>query len=446
MFKDIGITVKKCIWRALREGKSFEDMLSRLKEIDGYSREELEKLQLESLRDIVRHSYLNVPYYKRLFDEAGFDINKKFGAGDIRKIPYLTRERILKDPDSLISRTSAKFLLRKAGTSGTTGTPIVLYRDLYSITFENAIFWKQKDWAGIRKGERKATLRGDVLIPASRKRPPFWRYDYMGRELMLSSFHIAKDTARYYAEILKEFKPAYVEAYPSSLYVLAKFIKENGLKGVSFKTAIVGSETMQDYKKSLIEEVFNCKVYDYYGNAERVIAIATCPKGNHHVIPEYGFVEFIDCKDNEGYKEMVGTSFINMSMPLIRYKTGDIVMSSGRECECGRRSQVIDKIMGRLTEFVITPEGRFVALMDCVYKGLKNIIEAQLVQEDYENIRVKVVPDEDFSDSDGNELIERIQRRLGSGMNICIDKVDSIIRTGNDKFRSVVSMIKDKGI
>ena len=215
---------------------------------------------------------------------------------------------------------------------------------------------------------------------------------------------------------------------------------------MSFKSAILSSETLHDYKKKLIEEVFNCKVYDFYGNAERVAAIATCPEGNLHVLPEYGLVEFIDCKDREGYKEIIGTSFINMSMPLIRYRTGDVVIPSEKECKCGRKSQMIDKIIGRLSEFVITPEGRYVGMMDCLYKGLKNFIEAQLIQEDRKNIRVKVVPDVDFSATDEANIIERVRVRVGCGMNISVEKVDSIRRTGNDKFRSVVSKLKDKGI
>lgn len=444
MIKDLNTTIKKWIYRRLREGKNFRNISSCLKEIDRFSKDEIKKLQLESMKEVIRYSYLNVPYYKKFFDEAGLDVNGRFDIKDIAKIPFLTKDKILQNPYQFLSKRSKRIFLQKAGTTGTTGTPIKLYRDLYSINFENAILWKLRNWAGIKQGDRKVTLRGEVVLPGSVKKPPFWKYDYIGKELILSSFHISRDTVRYYVDILKEFKPVYVEAYPSSLYILAKFIKESGLDGVSFKAAITSSETSQDYKKELIEEVFNCKVYDFYGNAERVAVIATCPSGNYHVLPEYGFVEFLDCKDNGGYKEIVGTSFINMSMPLLRYKTGDIVIPSQKECECGRNSQLVDKIVGRMSEFIVTPEGRFISVMDCVYKGLSNILEAQMIQEDYETIRIRLVPGRYFSASDEKMLIDRMIQRLGHSIKIYIDKVDYIDRSGNNKFRAVISNIKER--
>ncbi len=442
MIKDLNMTVKKWIWRRLHERKSFENIYSSLKEIEGFSKDDIRKLQLESLKDVIRYSYSNVPYYRRLFDAIGLDVSNGFTARDITRIPVLTRDKVMENPYDFLSSRSKGIFLRKTGSTGTTGTPIVLYRDRYSINFENAILWKQRDWAGIKQGDRKVTLRGEVIIPGSVKRPPFWKYDYIAKEMILSSFHISRDMVRYYVDILKDFKPVYVEAYPSSLYILAKFIKESGLGGVSFKAAITSSETLQDYKRSLIEEVFDCKVYDFYGNAERVAAIATCPSGNYHVLPEYSFVEFLDSKDIEGYKEIIGTTFFNMVMPFLRYKTEDVVLPLNTHCECGRDWQMVEKIVGRFSEFIVTPEGRFVSTMDCVYKGLNNIIEAQMIQEDYGFIRIRLVPGKDFSSSDEKMLIDRMIERVGPNVKIDIDKVDHIERKGTNKFRAVISNIR----
>lgn len=446
MGKYLKKTIEAWAWRRLREGKSFRKISLRLKEIDYFSKDQIEELQQRKLKQVIRHSYLNVPYYRRLIDNEGLDINGKFAAKDLPRIPLLTRSELLENTPDFISRHSKRIFLKKADSSGTTGCPIVLYRDYYSINFESAIWWKQRDWAGIMRGDKKVTLRGEMVQPGWIKSPPFWRYDHLAKELILSSYHISRDTVRDYVDVLKRFKPLYVEAYPSSLYILARLIKECGLKGVSFKVAITSSEMLPDYKKALIEKVFDCKVYDFYGTTERVIAIATCPSGNYHILPEYGFAEFLDCKDKEGQKELVGTSFLNMCMPLIRYRTGDLIKLSEKECECGRRSQVVEKIIGRLNESIVTPEGRIITMLCPIYKGLSNMIETQIIQEDYSTIKVKLIPGKDFSSSDEEMLVSRLLERLGNNMKIYVEKVDFIERTARGKIKNIISNIKDRKI
>lgn len=447
MIKGLHITIKKWIQRRLREGRSFRNISSYLKETEVFSKEEIGQLQLGKLRYVLRESYLNVAYYRRVFDSIGLDINGRFRAEDITTIPFLTKDILSQGRGDFISKRSKKVFLRKATTGGTTGKAIELYRDLYSINFENAVVWKQRAWAGVRHDDRRATMRGEVVVPGSRKRPPFWRYDSLGKELILSSYHISRDNVRYYVEALKRFRPVYIEAYPSSLAILAKFIKESGLEGVSFKAAIVSSETLDDYKKALIEEVFNCKVYNFYGNSERVVAIATCPAGSYHILPEYGYTEFLDCNGNNGYKELIGTSFINMSMPLIRYRTGDVVVPSEEECGCGRKSQIVKKIIGRINDFIVTPDGRFITMMESVASvdnALSNTIESQILQEDRETIKVKVVPTKHFSAADRDRLTSSIKSRIGCNMKIYVETVDSIERTESGKLRQVISNIEGR--
>ena len=134
--KDLKITLKRWLWRRLREGRCFKNISSAVKEIDGFSKQEIEKLQAETLKEIIRHSYRNVPYYRRIFDAIGLDVNDRFSPRDMTKIPFTTKDEILRNPYDFISTRSKRIFLRKANTSGTTGTPITLFRDLYSINFD----------------------------------------------------------------------------------------------------------------------------------------------------------------------------------------------------------------------------------------------------------------------------------------------------------------------
>ena len=86
------------------------------------------------------------------------------------------------------------------------------------------------------------------------------------------------------------------------------------------KAILTSSETLVPEQKMVIEQAFMCKVFDYYGMAERAAAIHTCEHGSYHIVPEYSIVEFVrNGTLEDGYYEIVGTSLNNNAMPLIRY-------------------------------------------------------------------------------------------------------------------------------
>ena len=104
-------------------------------------------------------------------------------------------------------------------------------------------------------------------------------------------------------------------------------MKENSIIGIFPKAIITSAETLFDYQRETIEEVFGCPIFDQYGCAEQVVFVSQCEKGNYHIHPEFGFVEFLR---DDGNRAQVGeparlicTGFTNHAMPLIRYDIGD---------------------------------------------------------------------------------------------------------------------------
>src|SRR5690606_29509617 len=104
-------------------------------------------------------------------------------------------------------------------------------------------------------------------------------------------------------------------------------------------------ETLEPDKRVEIETVFGVRVFDWYGQAERVAAIGTCEEGNYHALTDYGLFELLPVED--GFFEIVGSGYNNKVMPLHHYRTGDRVKYSGKDCKCGRIFPVIDQIIGR---------------------------------------------------------------------------------------------------
>ena len=110
-------------------------------------------------------------------------------------------------------------------------------------------------------------------------------------------------------------------------------------------------------------------------------------------------------------------------------------------CRCGRAFPVIEKVHGRKDDYIKLSNGRRIGRMDHIFKGLSGIAEAQIVQDEIDAIKVRLVPLGEFVKGDQQALMENARKRLGSNIEIELELVDSIARTGNGKFRSVVCNI-----
>ena len=386
-----------------------------------------------------------MPFYRRLFDKYNIKPADICSLNDINRIPILEKEDIRLYHNDLVARTTFRPALYKCNTSGTSGKPLTLYRNLHNIGFEHAMIMRQYAWAGVKAIERIATLKGDLIDGTKIKKGEYWTFSSAENKLIMSSYHISESTVDFYIKALTRFEPVALDGYPSSIYALAKFMFEKNIK-VQLKAVFTSSETLLTTQKQLIEFVFNCRVFDYYGMAERVAAIHTCEHGQYHIIPEYGYVELLNCDNDYGdYFEIIGTSFTNSAMPLIRYRISDIIKIKDNSsiCPCGRVYPVVEKIIGRLDDYIVTPSGKLIGRLDHIFKGISNVVQAQLYQPDRDHIVLRIVPDKYYQDQDGEKILNNLQKRLGEKMMVEIERISDIPRGGRGKFKSVVSNVNE---
>ena len=197
--------------------------------------------------------------------------------------------------------------------------------------------------------------------------------------MIFSSQHISRDTPPYYIEALRRFQPAMIHGYPSSIYLIAHYLVENNISDIRPKAVFTASETLLDFQRKIIEEAFGCKVFSWYGNTEMVAHATECELGGMHVQLLHSVMEITDEKGNpvgEGVEGiMIGTGLDNWAMPLIRYKVGDVAVPALRRCSCGRGYPLVEKIVGRVEDYVVTPEGRYVGRLDHVLSLLQRYQE-----------------------------------------------------------------------
>src|SRR5258708_2199898 len=437
--QELLISAQSSLRNAMREGRALETLAAQVHESQWWSEHELRDFQSRKLRMILESAARDVPYYRGKYGPLGLDFGKLEFPQTVASLPLITKVDVREGGKSLISERKQGPLF-SGSTSGTTGAPLTLYQDLAAINRENAFIRRQLTWAGLSRGDRRAWMRGDMIVPATQEKPPYWRVNRAENMLMLSSYHLSESGAPAYLDSLSRFDPVVIQAYPSSVGFLATWMLSAGTRyrGSSLRGIVTSSETLSDVRRREIESAFGCRVFDWYGHFERVAAIGTCEQGRHHLLSDYSYVEMLPADD--GLFELVGTGFNNVSMPLIRYRCGDLVRPAPatERCACGRSFPLIEQIVGRVDDSVKLPDGRSIGRLDHLFKGVEGILEAQIRQDRLDALTMLVVPSATFSDRTRETLQNNTRYRLGDGIALEIQLVESIARTRNGKFKGVV--------
>lgn len=412
-----------------------------LHESQWWSENDLLLYQQEALKEIIEPAFQHVPYYRsamQIFNVKPGDIRS---LQDLSLMPFIDKAMVRKHPEQFTSSKSVAPFLYKCHTSGTTGTPLTIYRDVRNIGFEYAMLCRQRQWAGISEGDRTATLKGELLPPRNLTENKFWIWNGAENKLVMSSYHISAQTFRNYIDALAGYKVVALDGYPSSIYALATFMLDRNLV-LPMQAILTSSETLFPEHKKIIEQAFVCRVFDYYGMAERIAAIHTCEHGTYHIIPEYSIVELVRSSlAGDGFFEIVGTALNNHAMPLIRYRVGDVAEAMNAKCPCGRHYPVIKALVGRTDDSIITPNGKIIGRLDHIFKGAHHLRQAQIYQPELDRVIVRVVADETFSKRDGDSVLEKLYHRLGDGIRLEIEQVSYIPRTACGKMKSVISQV-----
>ena len=431
-----------------RYGHKFDRAISHLDETQWYSHEEILEYQNEKLKILIKHAFDTVPYYNELMKKNKLTPKDITKIEHLPKLPILTREAVFKNKNKLLSNKYRKDQLLHGHTSGTTGSPLDFFWDKNLWFLNNVFDWRQKIWAGVNIGDPFGILLGRPIVSINRKIPPFWQYNPYENQLWISSFHLSNRNFPYILEKMINFKPLAMEGYPSTLYVFTSFLKKFQ-QFLPLKACFTSSETLYDHQKSVIEEIFHCKNFDFYGMAERVIWATECEnqKGKHLNF-EYGITEILDENDDivdtgkPGF--LVGTSLLNFGMPFIRYKTTDISSLLLDPCNCGRQMQLISNVTTKAEDLIFTPDGNYISssILTHPFKPLHNIFMSQIIQKEIDFILIKIIKRDGYSKKDTDMLLSEFSKRVGSKINIKVEFVDNIQREKSGKLKWIKSEIK----
>ena len=427
----------------------YRRMYTLLRRSRWWSREELLAYQAEALSRLLDHAYENVPYYRRIFDERGLVPADIRTPGDLALLPFLTKEIVQANLADLKARNYPESAFEYVRTSGSTGTPMGFYYERGTSRAKEWAFMKvQWDRVGYRFTDRCVVLRGHVVNPASDG--ACWRKALFGRWLIMSSHLMTDETLPSYIDRIRRFRPRFIHAYPSTAVILARYMREHEIEAFPTVQAVLcGSENLYPWQRNLLAEVFGCRVFSWYGNSEQTVLAGECEESAHyHIFPEYGVVELIgqDGLPIEGpgaMGEVVATNLTNFVCPLIRYRTMDVAVATDERCSCGRQYPLLERVEGRLQEFIVTRSGHLISVTPINYESgaFERIQQFQMCQEEMGELIMRIVRKPTYTDEDTRQLIRELRWQLGDEVNVHIRFVDEIPRTRGGKFRYLIQKL-----
>jgi phenylacetate-CoA ligase len=428
-------------------GPKFRKALAEFEKRQWLPLDQIKEYQNERLRILIKHAYDNVPYYNKVMRDRHLTPDDIRTSEDLRKLPIITRADLKKDPKQFIATNFKPGQMIVGHTSGTTGSPIELYWDDQICQIKTVVDWRQKLTAGISVGDRIAFFLARPVVPVGRTRPPFWRHNYILNHMFCSSWHMSKENLPIYLDKLKKFAPKAIEGYPSTISILAKYILSQNTT-FPMKVVFTSSETLLPSQKEAIEKAFACRLFDFYGMAERVAFATECDvhEGKHFNM-DFSITEVLSADgvpaEYGQLGRIVATGLHNFAMPLIRYQTSDITAIRKAPCTCGRGFILMENIASKDEDIVITRGGRLISasLLNGVTHHMTSIAEHQFVQDDLEHARLRIVKKPEFSEADHQFIVKGFNAIFGDEMKVVIEYVDNIPKTSAGKFRWVISKV-----
>jgi phenylacetate-CoA ligase len=431
--------------QGIRIGSAYSRFRNEIAQVQGAT--EVCRLASRKLESTLSWAIETVPAYQRywpLLREAENPLQL------LSHLPITSKLDIKRDPNHYLSDAMPTSKRLRMFTGGSTLNPMQFYlqRDL-SRPKEYAFMQSFRERLGGGAKELTLSLRGRSVPSAARKGGCLWMLEPIKRQLVLSSDHLEERYMPQYAATLTEHKPAFIEAFPSALYPLARWLAEHplpeftaGLRGV-----MLFSENAYGFQMRLFREVFGCPVLAHYGHSERVLMAASMPDDDRYFFwPQYGWFELLDGAGKPVTQpgvlgHIVGTSFDNRVMPFVRYRTGDLGVLGERGHPDLPGYPVCERIEGRMQEFVVCRDHRLISIATIGAAHFPQLADSEAIQYEQRapgEVTLKIVATQAPTAEQQRQIAAAFREKTQGGCDARVVRVDTIERTERGKRRMLV--------
>lgn len=373
------------------------------------------------------------------------------------RLPLVSKDDIKGDLGRYLSAGCPVRLRLRAFTGGSTAAPMEFYLHKGVTRAKEFAFFDR--YHGLYGKTRRAVtlaLRGRTVTTAARG-GRLWMFEPVKRHLIFSSDHLEARFMPHYIDGLVRWRPTFIEAFPSALYPLARWLRDHPRPDVTgrIQAIFLTSENVYDYQYTLFKEVFGCPVLKHYGHSERVLFASNTAsdESRYYFWPQYGHMELVDPQGRPITQpgvigELVGTSFDNAVQPFVRYRTGDFAVLSEHTDPALPGYPCCASVEGRLQEFVVCEDRRLVSITTlgaAHFEQLAKVKQIQYEQHVPGRLVLHVVASEDLSDADQAAIGAAVKNKTQGGCEVRVDRVERIERTPRGKHRMLIQHLDISG-
>src|SRR5690606_8515106 len=314
-------------------------------EIEKTSSLEIKNFQEKKLKDLLQYLERYSPFYRSFFQENHIQISEIKTLEDLQKIPVTTKDHLQQFNNDFICVPKSE-IIDYVTTSGTLGDPVTFAltdKDLERLAYNEAISFA---CCGVGKAD---TLQ--LMTTMDRRFMAGLAYFLGARKLGAGIIRVGSGVPELQWDSILKFKPTYLITVPSFLLKLIEYAQQHNidLKNMGVKAAICIGEPIreQDFALNIlakkIKKDWDIELFSTYASTEMSTAFNECEMHNGgHYHPELIIAEILDENNLPVSYGEVGELTITTlgieAMPLLRFKTGDMVQAYNEPCKCGRNT------------------------------------------------------------------------------------------------------------
>jgi len=328
------------------------------REFETLPRPELERLQAERLRRVVRYVYERVQPYRERMREAGVSPEDVRHREDVAKLPFMTKRDFRDHYPYGLFAVPLDRVLRIHASSGTTGKPTVVSYTRHDLDVWAEVCARCLAASGARPGDVFQNAYGYGLFTGGLGM-------HAGAERMgLVVVPASGGNTERQILLLQDFGPKVLACTPSYALTLAEALEARGVRPgqLALRYGILGAEPWTEAMRQQIEEKLGIAALNIYGLSE-VIGPGVAnecleAKDGAHVFEDHFLVEVVDPYTGEPLPpgrqgELVFTTLTKEALPVIRYRTGDVASLNPEPCRCGRTFVRMSRVVGRTDDMLI---------------------------------------------------------------------------------------------
>jgi phenylacetate-CoA ligase len=396
-------------------------------------------LQDKLLKAALLHAYQQVPFYRRVWDDAGFNVHEVNGIGDLKHVPIITKQMVKEAAlrGELLARNVDTSRCTYLDTSGSSGAPLRIWKQPLEERLRRA--------TGLRIWFEHGFGWQDVTAQFQIKAGPQHALQRLGisRKIWISTdWPIGEQLARFH-----DTKADVVVGTPTALRRLAKALITADAEYKAPRIIFCAGELLDDQTRDIIKQALGIDPVGLYGQTEVGYVAWQCEqRKGFHVNSDTHVVEVLCGGQPAGPGELGTVTVTDLrarAMPLLRYDTEDLAIAATQACSCGRSLPVLWSIEGRAGSSVSLPNGRILTTRTIVNHlcGSLRLGEYRLHQEAINQFRLELVRRKEGLDRRADlHLLYRLHQLLHKA-DIRIETVDPWLPDGTGKTHSIFSAV-----